>query len=195
MLGLPLFSLSCPNVNLIYLPYTYTHTSGHLYVALSRWSLAQWPGPPLSTCLLVAVYGHRTLSLPLWCVTRTLGRNSTVILSCSVGWSSSKRYNWLILFTNNYDHTCERLAPMTTDNYLNSYLINNLVHHQWPWHSQWVYFISQFVQPIWQQIEAIQHLYEMTKMWVHSTGESVGYVLLNEMFENTNAFTKGETSS
>jgi len=38
--------------------------------------------------------------------------------------------------------------------------------------------ISQFVQPIWQQIEAIQ-----TKMSVHSTGESVGYGLLNEMFE------------
>jgi len=45
--------------------------------------------------------------------------------------------------------------------------------------------ISQFVWPIWhtQQIEAIQYLYEISKMSVHSAGEGIGYGLLNEMFE------------
>ena len=36
----PIVAMSRPNVNLTHLPYTYTHISGHLYVALPCSSLA-----------------------------------------------------------------------------------------------------------------------------------------------------------
>ena len=85
---------------------------------------------------------------------------------------------------------CEVLGEVVQNHFTaDNRLINKLAHYQWPC-SQWVYFISQFVQPIWhiQQIEAIQHLYEISEMSVHSADKSVGYGLLNEMFEEHKRF-------